>query len=219
MRNTATGAQIPYAVVGRFDGLGEQSMRERRLVLVAVCNVVVLCLGVAAWATEATGTRVRGVVLGGEREASSAQPATTVGGMADPLAADVALPLPDPSARLSGVPTHELEYLPGGVRQGVLEGSADLDGGCVWIVTEEGQQAVRWPPGFQAAFVPAGEGAGVIELVDASGRVAARSGETVYFTGARSGGAERLERCHVGADHVWYVGSVTAQSPFADVGR
>lgn len=194
-------------------------MREGRLVLVAVCNLVVLSLGVAAWATEAAGTPVRSVVFGGEREIESPQPATPVGGMPTSPEDDAALPLPDPSARLAAVPTHDLEYLPGGIREGLLDGDADLDGGCVWIVTQEGQQAVRWPPGFQAGFLTGGDTAGLIELIDASGRVVARSDETVYFTGARSGGAERLERCHVGADHVWYVGSVTSQSPFADAGR
>lgn len=184
-------------------------MRERRLVLVAlVCNVVVLSLAVAAWATEAGGTPVRSVF--GDRAPSAPQPATPVGGM-PALEGEADLPAPDPAARIEALPTHELEYLPGGMRQGTLAGNADQGGGCVWIVTEEGEQAVRWPPGFQAGFLAA---EGVIELLDASGRVAARSGDTVYFTGARSGGAERLERCHVGADHVWYVGSVTSQPPF-----
>lgn len=195
-------------------------MRERRLVLVAlVCNVVVLSLGVAAWATEASGTPVRSVVLGGAPVAGSDQPATPVGAIAAPPAGEADLPAPDPSARIEGLPTHELEYLPGAWQEGLLAGNADLDGGCAWITTQEGEQAIRWPQGFQAGFVAGEDGPGVVELLDASGRVAARSGETVYFTGARSGGAERLERCHVGADHIWYVGTVTSQSPFADHSR
>lgn len=192
---------------------GSERMRERRVIRVTVvCNIVVLSLGVAVWTTEAVGFSLNGAVLGGLSESSSSEAAATGRPEQSPPPGGTPLPEPHPSARLVALPAHELEYLPPGLRQGTLAGDPALDGGCVWVETEEGPEAVRWPAGFRAGFVE--DGAGAVELVDASGRVVARGGDTVYFTGSRSGGPERLERCHVGGDHVWYLGSVTTESPF-----
>lgn len=189
---------VPQAVAGEW---------HRRLTpVVAVSIVVVLSLGLAT----AAG---RGGLL----------PATEValqqlGGPAGPEP-DEGPPTGDDAARVShrgtvvDVPTHDLDYLPEVIGVAVLRGDPDLDGGCLWLEMEGVPQAVRWRSGSQAHFLPSGE-AGSPELLDAAGQVLARDGQTVYFTGARSGAAERLDRCHVGEDHVWYVGEVTTESPF-----
>lgn len=188
-------------------------MRERRFIQVtAVGNIVVLALGVAVLTTEAAGFPPDSAVLAGLSEASSSESAATGADEQPPTPGSTPLPEPDPSARMVDLPSHELEYLPPVVREGTLAGDPDLDGGCVWIETEDGQQAVWWPAGFRAGFVE--DDGGAVELVDPSGAVVARGGDTVYFTGSRSGGTERLERCHVGGDHVWYAGTVTTESPF-----
>jgi len=188
-------------------------MRERRLIQVIVaCNIIVLSLGVVVWAAEGGGFSLDGAVLAGVSEPRPSEPAATTVDEELSMPGDASLPAPDPSARLVDLPAHELEYLPPGLRDGILVGDAELDGGCVWIETEEGPQAIRWPTGFRAGFVD--DGAGEVQLIDASGGVVAHGGDTVYFTASRSGGSERLERCHVGADHVWYLGTVAAESPF-----
>lgn len=188
-------------------------MRERRLIQVTVaCNLIVLSLGVAVWTAEGGGFPSGSALRAGVSEPGPSEPTATAVDEERSVPGDASLPDPDPSARLVDLPEHELEYLPPGLREGILVGDPELDGGCVWIETEEGPQAIRWPTGFRAGFVE--DGAAEVELVDPSGDVVAHGGDTVYFTGSRSGGAERLERCHVGADHVWYLGTVTAESPF-----
>lgn len=112
------------------------------------------------------------------------------------------------------VPVHDLNYLPEVVRTGILHGDAGRDGGCLWLEHDGEPQAVKWFPGARAHF-PEGDGASErVELLGPSGAVLARGGDTVYFTGALSGAAERLERCHVGGDQVWYVDDVRTDSPF-----
>ncbi|HVL98051.1 MAG TPA: hypothetical protein VM324_02020 [Egibacteraceae bacterium] len=183
-------------------------MGRRVVRLTASCNAVVLALGLA-------------VLLNG----FAAGPDVAFDGPAQPAAAPLTegpprlldtgedRPPVDPGARLVELPAHELDYLPPVLRTGVLAGDAQRDGGCVWIEMDGQPQAVRWVGGFRAGFVDDGTGGQTFELVDRSGGVVAREGEEVHFTGARSGGPERLERCHVGADHVWYVDGVSARAP------
>ncbi|MEX0658636.1 MAG: hypothetical protein WD080_05840 [Egibacteraceae bacterium] len=186
-------------------------MRAGRLArVVGVGNVVVLALALAVVVTEVDGSaRVvpedepgrasPGPVLG---EGSAVLPATGAA-EGDPV---------DPDARLVDLPQHELSQLPAVPRTGVLGGDPGLDGGCAWVEMDGAPHAVLWPAGYRAAFGLA-EDAGTFELVDEAGRVVARGGAPIWFTGARSGGAERLDRCHVGADHVWYVGAVGTDVP------
>lgn len=185
-------------------------MRRGRLVWVAaVCNVVVLALGTLVVARE-VGARPN-IAFDGDGAAASG-PAPPEGEPLLPAVGGEDLPLADPAARRVALPSHQLDYLPPVLRSGVLDGDPALDGGCAWIEIDGEPQAIRWP-GYEAGFPPE-DGSAPFELVDESGRVVARGGETVWFFGARSGGAERLERCHVGADHVWYVDAVGTDGPF-----
>lgn len=188
------------------EAAGEQ--RQRRLTrLTAASAVVVLSLGVA------TAAQRNGLVPA--TEVMLQQPFGGSAGFeqADGSANGEASAAPVHLGELVEVPTHDLGYLPEVVLVGVLRGDPAVDGGCLWLEMDDVPQAVRWSPGFRAHFDPSGARV-LAELLDEEGQVRAREGETVYFTGARSGAAERLDRCHVGADHVWYVGEVTTESPF-----
>lgn len=178
--------------------------------VVGVGNVVVLALALAVVATEVDGSAR--VAPEGETDLASTSPVLAEGppGLPPTGAAD-GDPV-DPEARLVELPQHELSQLPAVPRTGVLVGDPGLDGGCAWLEMDGAPHAVLWPAGYQAAFGPEQDG-GAFDLVDGAGLVVARGGAEIWFTGARSGGAERLDRCHVGADHVWYVGAVGTDVP------
>lgn len=186
-------------------------MRSRGLVRVtAVCNALVLAAGLAVAAVDLA--RRPSVVFGGVASPAASSPAGPDSEPGLPAAGDDERPAANPDARRVDLPRHELDYLPPVARSGVLDGDPDLDGGCVWIEMDGQPHAVRWP-GYEAGFLAAEDGGHTFELIDAGGRVVARRGATVWFTGARSGGSERLERCHVGAEHVWYVDLVGTDPP------
>lgn len=115
---------------------------------------------------------------------------------------------PQPSTLPPGTtarpPTHDLAHLPEVPRQATLRG--DGAGGCPWLEMDGEPHAAVWAPGTRIHVPDADPDAWL--LVDGDGAVLAMVDAPVWFTGARSGAAERLERCHVGADHVWYVGDV-----------
>lgn len=184
----------------------------RRLLLrvTAVCNVLVLGLGVAVVGADLAPQT--DVAFGRQAQPGAVPPPSFGVETQLPAVGDAERPPADPDGHRVDLPAHELDYLPPVVRTGVLEGDPDVDGGCAWIEIEGVPHAIRWP-GYQASFVPAGNGDETLELVDDTGGLVARGGATVWFTGARSGGAERLERCHVGAEHVWYVGEISTVAP------
>lgn len=184
-------------------------MRRRLMRIMVIGNVLILAFGLAV-----AGVQIAGRAQDGGQE----QAADTLGpGPPDvdpllPITGDADRPPVDPAARRVDLPGHELDYLPPGVRSGVLGGDPALDGGCAWIEMDGERHAVRWP-GFEAAFIAHGGGGETLELVDDAGGVVAAEGATIWFTGARSGAPERLDRCHVGADHVWYIGAVGTDPP------
>lgn len=181
-------------------------MRRRHLLRVtAVCNALVLLAGVAVvrddLTTRPTVAFDGDAALASSLASPSVEPELPSTGKAD-------LPLASPGARRVDLPHHELDYLPPAMQEGLLDADPQRDGGCAWIVLDDEPQAIRWPAGYQAGFVAGPGDTEVLELIDAAGRVVARGGETVRFAGARSGAPERLERCHFGGDHVWYVDAV-----------
>lgn len=179
-------------------------MRGRRLArVVGVGNVVVLALALAVVATEVDGS----AAPEGDPEGAASTPVLAEGSPGLPATGAAEGEPADPRARRVELPQHGLDQLPPVPRTGVLAGDPDREGGCAWIEMDGEPHAVLWPPGYQAGFVSGGDGA-TFELVDEADRVVARGGATIWFTGARSGGAERLDRCHVGDDSVWYVGAV-----------
>lgn len=121
-------------------------------------------------------------------------------------------PAPLPPGTTVDLPWHELDYLPDAMRAGTLQG--DPGEGCAWIEMGGTAHSVRWASGTRAHFPDAAQGRGTFLLLDRHGQVVATGGATIYFSGALSGAAERLDRCHVGADEVWYVGQVTDDAPF-----
>lgn len=186
-------------------------MRAGRLArVVGVGNVVVLALALAVVVTEVDGSAR--VAPEDEPELPSPSPVLAEGSLGLPATGAAEGEPVDPRARLVDLPQHELGQLPAVPRTGVLAGDPDLEGGCAWLEMDGAPHAVLWPAGYRVAFGP-GEDAGTFELVDEAGRVVASGGAPIWFTGARSGGAERLDRCHVGADHVWYVGAVGTDVP------
>ncbi|PSO51631.1 MAG: hypothetical protein BRC31_06370 [Actinobacteria bacterium QS_5_72_10] len=59
---------------------------------------------------------------------------------------------------------------------GVLDGDAQLEGGCVWLDAENGLYHVRWPEGWRASADP-------VELRNPQGQVVARRGDRVEVGG------------------------------------
>lgn len=117
-----------------------------------------------------------------------------------------------PAGTTVDLPWHDLEHLPDVLLAGTLRG--DRDEGCAWIEMDGSPKAVRWASGMRAHFPDPGHDGASFQLLDRHGQVVAAGGAVIYFSGALSGAAERLERCHVGADEVWYVGQVTDDAPF-----
>jgi hypothetical protein len=72
---------------------------------------------------------------------------------------------------------------------GALGGNAQLEGGCVWVETDDGRYEVLWPQGWQADADP-------VELRNPDGDVIAREGDEVRVTGAEA--TDVATTCQVG---------------------
>lgn len=73
--------------------------------------------------------------------------------------------------------------------EGTLGGDPLLEGGCVWLDTDEGRYEVAWPEGYEASADP-------IELRDPDGEVLAREGDALRVTGEVN--REAFTICQVG---------------------
>lgn len=72
---------------------------------------------------------------------------------------------------------------------GTLGGDAQLEGGCVWLDTDDGRIEVLWPEGWTVATDP-------IELRNPDGEVAAGEGDEVRVDAAPA--PELVSTCQVG---------------------
>lgn len=81
---------------------------------------------------------------------------------------------------------------------GLLGGDPDLEGGCVWLDTDDGRVEVLWPDGYRASADP-------VQL-RADDAVVAREGDEVAITGAPA--ADRVSTCQVGT--LWTATAVEA---------
>lgn len=72
---------------------------------------------------------------------------------------------------------------------GELSGDAELEGGCVWLETDDARYEVLWPEGWEANADP-------IELRNPDGDVIAREGDEVQVTGAEA--TDVATTCQVG---------------------
>ena len=106
---------------------------------------------------------------------------------ATPPPGDVSEPDPAPSAPAEGRPV-----------SGTLNGDAQLEGGCVWVETADGNIEPMLPEGFSATTDP-------VALVGPDGDVVAEIGDEVTITGAPA--PDVLTTCQVG--EVWRVSAVT----------
>lgn len=81
---------------------------------------------------------------------------------------------------------------------GALGGDADLEGGCVWLETADGDRIeVVWPDGYQATADP-------IELRDATGEVIATDGDVIAVDGTPAN--DRVSTCQIG--DIWVAATV-----------
>jgi hypothetical protein len=61
--------------------------------------------------------------------------------------------------------------------QGVVQGSASVDGGCVWLESDQGDRdPIAWPAGYYARFDP-------LRIYDGTGRLEARQGQQIRVGG------------------------------------
>lgn len=73
---------------------------------------------------------------------------------------------------------------------GTLQGSAELEGGCAWLVADGGEQyEVIYPDGYEIRFDP-------VELLGPDGEVVASEGDEVTVTGRVA--TDRMSICQVG---------------------
>lgn len=75
------------------------------------------------------------------------------------------------------------------VLEGTLGGDPMLEGGCVWLDTDDGRYEVAWPEGYDASADP-------IELRDPDGEVIATEGDSLRVTGEVD--SEAFTICQVG---------------------
>ncbi|GEM_PF-3702599 len=87
-----------------------------------------------------------------------------------------------------------------GTLEGTLGGDPLLEGGCVWLDTDEGRYEVAWPEGYDASADP-------IELRDPDGEVLAREGDGLRVTGEVN--REAFTICQVGP--LWEADEVEAR--------
>ncbi|HSK97454.1 MAG TPA: hypothetical protein VK891_12620 [Euzebyales bacterium] len=81
---------------------------------------------------------------------------------------------------------------------GVLGGDAQLEGGCVWLETDEGRVEPLWPTGYTATTDPG-------RLLDPPGEQVAEEGDRITITGGPAQDVATI--CQVG--EVWNVTEVT----------
>ena len=83
--------------------------------------------------------------------------------------------------------------------EGVVQGSATADGGCVWLQTDLGDRdPIAWPAGFSARFDP-------IRIYDGTGRVVARQGQHIRVGGGNESAVGL--RCMFGHETAFFVQS------------
>ena len=75
------------------------------------------------------------------------------------------------------------------VREGVLGGDPNLEGGCVWLDTGQQRLEIVWPEGYRATANP-------IELRDPTGAVVATSGDGLWIQGNMA--PDVVSTCQVG---------------------
>jgi hypothetical protein len=110
-----------------------------------------------------------------------------------PSASDAA-----PSAPATGDPAAS-EGAPAGSRlTGVLGGDAELEGGCVWLDTDQGRIEPQWPEGYSTTTDP-------VALLDPDGEPIAQEGDRVTVTGSPAPDLATI--CQVG--EVWNLTRVT----------
>jgi hypothetical protein len=73
--------------------------------------------------------------------------------------------------------------------EGTLGGDAQLEGGCVWLDTDEGRYEVLWPEGYHAEVDP-------VRLVGPDGATLAEAGDALRVEGAVS--RDVMTICQVG---------------------
>jgi hypothetical protein len=61
--------------------------------------------------------------------------------------------------------------------EGTLAGDAQLEGGCVWLETDDGRYEVMWPEGYRAEADP-------VRLLAPDGATLARAGDALRVEGA-----------------------------------
>jgi hypothetical protein len=81
---------------------------------------------------------------------------------------------------------------------GVLGGDAQLEGGCVWLETDQGRIEPMWPAGYTATTDP-------VALLDPQGETIAEEGDSVTVTGSPTRDVATI--CQVG--EVWSLTDVT----------
>lgn len=104
---------------------------------------------------------------------------------------------PPPQTVLVDLPTSVGDD-PGGTApiEGVVAGSLEFDGGCVWLDHDDGtRSSIRWPAGYRARFTVAADGTETVELLDADEEVVALAGDRVRGLGGPAD--QPLSRCRV----------------------
>jgi hypothetical protein len=87
----------------------------------------------------------------------------------------------------------------GHMREGVLGGDPDLEGGCVWLDTGQERLEIVWPEGYRITADP-------IELRDPTGAVVATAGDRIRVRGDVA--ADVMSTCQIG--RTWNVEDVQA---------
>jgi hypothetical protein len=90
--------------------------------------------------------------------------------------------------------------------EGIVQGSANVDGVCVWLASARGSRIpLVWPAGFYARFSP-------LRIYDGSGSVVAKQGQRIQA----GGGQEPIQghRCMLGQRDAFVI-----QSSVAVIGR
>jgi hypothetical protein len=116
------------------------------------------------------------------------------GATIEPTPTDVATRSPSPTESPTRSPTPSAEATPPTEADlvGVLNGDAQLEGGCAWLTEANGRQwEVMWPEGYHVDMAT-----GSPQLIGPDGQVVARAGDTVAVAGAPVSGAGSI--CQVG---------------------
>lgn len=121
----------------------------------------------------------------GEAVAPSPQASPSVGAPSGPATGATGPTDPAPSASAVASVT------------GVLGGDEQLEGGCVWLDTDQGRIEPLWPSGYTVTTEP-------VTVLDPQGETVAREGDTVTITGDPARDVATI--CQVG--EVWNVTDV-----------